>query len=353
MIEEAHSAIHALLEEAVRDRICPGAAWAVVFGGSREPVSGCMGRFTYEESSPLVDESTRWDLASLTKVIATTTVAMLLHEEGALDLDEPVRRVLPEFEGAGKDGVTFRDLLLHRSGLPPHRNFWEAAGQLTDEPESDAAILEARWEAVLREPLEAPNRARTAYSCVGFLVLQRALLALTAERYEDAWTWPFFRRIQPLGLELQFNPSDRTRCAPTEGGLQGVVHDENCRSLGGMTGNAGLFGTIGDVAGFVRALMQGVIVRHATLEAWSRRADDSSSRALGWDTKSPVGSSAGDRFGPRSFGHTGFTGTSVWIDPDVDRAAILLTNRVYPSRSQSTLELLRPRFCNMVATDLV
>lgn len=312
------------------DRVFPGAAYAVI---SREgEYRGYVGSFTYEDSTAICEDSL-FDLASLTKVLVTTTSALCQASDGALNLDQKVQELLPMFTGEGKEMVTIRHLLQHNSGLPPHRDFWKVPSA-------------SMWTAILDEPLEAQPGERTAYSCIGFLVLQQVIQALTGERYEEAWTWPFHRIASALEAELVFNPRERHRCVPTEGGLQGEVHDENARSLGGIAGNAGLFGTLDGVAKFAKLICFGEpeVIDHRLHDQWRKKqsvADPASTRALGWDTESP---SLGVQFGRESYGHTGFTGTSLFVDPHRKMAAVLLTNRVYPTRENTRLQALRPRF---------
>ncbi len=318
------SVLDRLLAQGIEEGVFPGAAYA--FGAVSGLEIGVAGSHTYSPDSRAITAESLFDLASLTKVIATTTSAMLLWKDGALHLDQPVQELVSEFTGEGKSAVTIRQLLTHESGLPAHRDFWKLP-------------VEDRWPAILAEPLESAPGAETRYSCVGFLVLQQVLLNLTGERYADAWAWPFFRVVDQLKLDLCFNPAaeQRERCVPTEGTLHGVVHDENARSLGGMVANAGLFGTIKAVA----ALTQWVSTAHE-LEWTSRQG--LGSRALGWDTNHRLQSSAGPSFSEQSFGHTGFTGTSLWIDPDHDLLAILLTNRVHPTRDNDRIRAFRLRF---------
>ncbi|MBL8060452.1 MAG: beta-lactamase family protein [Chthonomonas sp.] len=325
-----HPEIEELLREGIEARAFAGAAYAVI--SPTAEVRGYVGTMTYESNEPIQKESL-FDLASLTKVLVTTTSALCQASDGALNLNDRVQQLVPEFLGEGKDRVTIRHLLQHNSGLPPHRDFWKL-------PETQ------RWEAILNEPLEALPGQRTAYSCVGFLVLQQVIQSLTGEHYDDAWTWPFHRVASALGADVLFNPSKKERCVPTEGGLQGVVHDENSRSLGGMTGNAGLFGTLDGVTRFARLFCTGEpsVINHRLHDHWRMQqpaADPTSTRALGWDTRSP---SLGSLFGIESYGHTGFTGTSIFIDPKAQVAAVLLTNRIYPTRENARLQAIRPRF---------
>ena len=334
-----HPDLDALLEQGVANHAFPGAAYAVM---TRDvEYRGYVGSFTYEDPTPICKDSL-FDLASLTKVLATTTSALCQASDGAFHLDQRVQDVVPGFEGEGKEQVTIRHLLQHNSGLPPHRDFWKASDDV-------------RWRAILTEPLEVCPGERTAYSCVGFLVLQQVIQELTGERYEEAWTWPFHRIASALEAELVFNPREKHRCVPTEGGLQGEVHDENARSLGGIAGNAGLFGTLDAVAKFAKLICFGEpeVIDHRLHDQWRRKqpvADSASTRALGWDTESP---SLGVQFGRESYGHTGFTGTSLFVDPLREMATVLLTNRVYPTRENTRLQTLRPRFHDLACQILI
>lgn len=332
-----------MLREGIRERVFPGAAYAI-FNREHE-FSGYVGAHTYDSGSPPIHAESLFDLASLTKVLVTTSVALMQAMDGALRLDEAVQNLVPGFVGEGKHLVTIRNLLAHNSGLPAHRDFWKFDS-------------EERWRRILSEPLESPASVRTTYSCVGFLVLQQVLQALTGESYEDAWTWSFHRLCSAIDAELLFNPRDKSRCVPTEGGLQGEVHDENARSLGGMAGNAGLFGNLDGVTKLVKLVTFGEpsLLDERLFTKWRMRqrvSDPNSTRALGWDTKSATNSMSGSHFSRESFGHSGFTGTSIWIDPCAELGVVLLTNRVYPTRENLSLQLFRPRFHDLAYETLV
>jgi CubicO group peptidase (beta-lactamase class C family) len=337
------SLLQAFCERGVRQGVFPGAAFAA--GTADSEVSGFAGRHTYDPASPAVGPDTIWDLASVSKAVATTSIAMILVSEGALALDAPVAQYVPAF---GKSEITVRNLLRHDSGLIPHRRYDELGPDPAD-----------AWRHVLSEERVYPTGTEAQYSCVGFLALFQVLTSAMGcggppedpERGE-AFAAFFDRRIAtPLGMtEACFNPSCPGRCAPTEvvngRAIQGVVHDENARFLGGVSGNAGLFGPLRDVVRFARALLRNGdgVIPDRLLEEWTRRQEGKSTRGLGWDTKSEEGSSAGSRFGPRSYGHLGFTGTSLWIDPDAGLYAVLLTNRVHPTRDNLRHHVFRPRF---------
>jgi CubicO group peptidase (beta-lactamase class C family) len=300
-----------------------------------------------------VRPDTVYDLASLTKVVATTTAAMILVDEGRLDLDKRVRDFLPRFAGGAKDRVTVRQLLTHSSGL----DWW---APLYKEVKGRAAYVE-RIEAM---DLVYEPGTKSLYSDLGLILLGESLERVAGERLDA-----FARRriFEPLGMRATlFRPGPELlpRIAPTENDpwrgrvLRGDVHDENAFALGGVAPHAGLFGTAGDLARFAQMLLNGGVFEHrrivsrATLEAFTRRAGvPDSSRALGWETQSE-NSSAGALLSERSFGHTGFTGTSLWVDPERELFVILLTNRVHPTRDNQAIRRIRPAMGDAVVRAL-
>ena len=337
----------AVLRQGIEQRGFPGAAFAVVRENS---LAAChaLGNLTYEPGSPQVAVETIFDLASLTKAVATATMAMLLYERGQLDLDAPLAGVLPEFMGhePSRAEVTLRMLLNHSSGLPAYLRLFETT-----------ATREALLATALRAPLEAEPGTRAAYSDIGFILLGEALARLADEPLER-----FCRReiFGPLAMaETLFCPPAELRPAipPTQDDrsfrrriIQGEVNDENASVLGGVAGHAGLFAPAGDLACFAHCLLSGgrPILRAETIEYFTRRSGPpGSSWALGWDTPSPP-SQSGRHFSPRSFGHLGYTGTSLWIDPERQLAVVLLTNRTWPDRGSQKIKELRPRFHDAV-----
>jgi len=349
--------IEELLKDGIRRRVFPCAAYA--FGTGGVIFSGSVGKLTYEETSHRASIHSLFDLASVTKVVGTTSAAMILWQRGLLDLDEPVVNHLDMVDPR----ITPRHLLTHSSGLISHRRYDELF-----------TVPLAAWQGILREKPQAEPGTRFEYSCVGFLMLYQLIVKIIMrENYDPEDTEHqarvynafLFREIfKPLRMDnVVFNPTyPRTqRCVPTEipigsaDPICGEVHDENCRFLGGIAGNAGLFGNVEDMARFCSIILlggAGVFAREALLE-WTRVQNPAlSTRALGWDTRSLEGSSAGTRFSPRSFGHTGFTGTSLWIDPDKAIYAVLLTNRVHPRRENEQLTAFRPQFYDLVASIL-
>jgi len=326
------------LQAAVERGAFPGAVVAV---GRRDTVLflHAFGRLDYEGGAP-VTVRTVWDLASLTKVVGLTTAAMMLVDEGNLDVDAPVTRYVPEF-AAGGDSVTVRHLLTHSSGLPAWKPFFQGVRSRRQ-----------MFSLVNAEPLEAPPGARMAYSDLGAMLLTEIVERVSGQRLDRFLQARLFR---PLGMrQTRFRPprSWLERIAPTEVDttwrhrlVRGEVHDENAASMGGVSGHAGMFSTAPDLVRFAQFLLRegreggergdGRLIKAATIAEFTRvQQPDFSSRALGWDTPSE-NSSAGTRLSARAFGHTGFTGTSIWIDPERDLFIILLTNRVYPTRENN------------------
>ena len=312
------------IDEVVRRGISAGGfPGAAVIVGRRGAIVWERGYGTLDwRSGVAVDaERTIYDVASLTKIVATTAAAMVLVDRGKLGLDDRVARYLPAFSGGGKDAITIRDLLMHRSGLPAGRNLSIAAG-----PESARRV-------VLATGLVNPPGSRTQYSDLGPDVLGFVIERITREPLDR-----FVRRTVygPLGMRsTMFRPAPalRARIAPTTGpAARGEVHDGNARALGGVAGHAGLFATAGDLAVFAQLMLDGGVAGGTRLFADSiARAFTRPGpgwRALGWET-CPGGGSCGQYLSPRAFGHTGFTGTSMWIDPERDLFVIVLTNWVH------------------------
>jgi CubicO group peptidase (beta-lactamase class C family) len=344
-------AAFSVLPDAIEGRAFPAASVAVTHRGRIVALKG-FGRFTYDANSPATTVSTLFDLASVTKVAATTAMAMLLYERGLLDLDVPLAAILPEFltdkdHDPRRAEVTLRMLLAHSSGLPAYERLF-----LTSE--SREKLLHSAF----TMPLSAYPGAHAAYSDIGFILLGTAL-----ERIADESLDRFSRRevFAPMGMtNTTFNPPKELagEIAPTADdrtfrhrNIQGEVQDENASMLGGTAGHAGLFSTASDMAKFAHAMISGgrPILRPETLSLFTRRetAPHGTSRALGWDTPSSP-SQSGKYFGPRSFGHLGFTGTSLWIDPDRQLSITLLTNRTWPDCSDQQIKLVRPRFHDAV-----
>jgi CubicO group peptidase (beta-lactamase class C family) len=317
------------------------------------------GRLTYDPDAPVASEETVFDLASLTKPIATTTSLMLLASEGKLSVDDPVAKFLPAFADREKDGVTLRHLLTHSAGLKPWRAFHDLVRQkerktgqyLLGTSEARELILDR----VLRSALVHEPGEAAVYGDLDFMALGAVVEAVSGERLDA-----FFRtRIaEPLGLRDSFfvplalptpesrpeglAAAEKRRVAATEECrwrdkiLWGEVHDPNAWAMGGIAGHAGLFATADDVMRFAKVMLDAWHGRSAFLpqeiaRQFFARQDlpAGSDWALGWDTPVPGHSSAGQYFKQPSIGHLGFTGTSLWIDLEAECAVVLLTNRVH------------------------
>jgi serine-type D-Ala-D-Ala carboxypeptidase len=330
-----------VLDRAIADSAFPGAISVV---GTRDGAltSYAVGRIDWAADAAPPDERTLWDLASLTKVIGMTTAMMQLVEQDRVDLDAPVVRYLPAFAGAGKERVTIRHLLTHSSGLPAWRPLYK-----------EAATADTALAIVFATPLDTVPGARMVYSDLGAILLGKIVERVSGEPL-DAYV---ARHVTgPLGMtSTMYRPdaSLRQRVAPTEFDpwrqrhVRGEVHDENAYMLGGVAGHAGLFSTAADLTRFARMLLGGGILdsvrilRPATIAQFTVvQHPGLSHRALGWET--PTGqNSAGHRMSARAFGHTGFTGTSLWIDPERGVFVLLLSNRVNPSRQNTRIGLVR------------
>jgi CubicO group peptidase (beta-lactamase class C family) len=338
-VSSPFSGVGAILTEAIAARAFPAATIEV--GASARPLwREAFGTLTYDAGSLPTRDDTIFDLASLTKVMSTVPLAMRQVERGTIDLDDRVMRHLPSWQGADRDSVTLRDLLSHSSGLPAHMPFYLTLHG-----------REAIEQAICASPLEYVPRTRSIYSDLGFMLLGFILADLAPLEVQ----FDTLRGQMHNPEDLQFHPPDlwKPRTAPTRLSewrhrlLVGEVDDDNAWALGGAAGHAGLFGTAAGVGAFARHIMQVLDGRVGAFQAetvrrFVARRDGvaGSSRALGWDTMLPT-SSCGTRMSARAFGHTGFTGTSLWIDPEQDVYIVLLTNRVYPDASSNAIQEVR------------
>lgn len=347
------TAAAALARQAIEQHVFPACAWGILWpreDGRLEQFTAAAGRFTDEPDSPPVNPETIFDLASLTKVLATTAAAMLLFERGALHLEEPLATRLPMFVGSDprRGRITLRMLLDHSSGLPGYVRLFERAKN-----------REALLDACLQEPLTADPGARAEYSDIGFILLGYWIEMATDEALDQFCAREIFA---PLGMKSTcFRPAAgiRSLIPPTEDDatlrhrvIQGEVNDENAYVMGGVAGHAGLFANVRDVLRLASSLlMQGrtdqgrQLFAAKTIELFAQRSREpaDTSRALGWDTPS-VPSSSGTLFSTQSIGHLGFTGTSLWIDRAARVAVVLLTNRTWPDRSNQAIRAFRPQF---------
>jgi serine-type D-Ala-D-Ala carboxypeptidase len=340
--DERFGSAFEVLSRAIAARVFPGCALAVTSQG-RLVAHKALGSFTYDPPSPLVTSGAIFDLASVTKVVATTAMAMVLYERGILDLEAPVSAIVPEFasDEPRRREVTFRMLLTHSSGLPAYEKLFLRART----PEELLA-------AALCMQLTARPGTRAEYSDIGFIILGLALEKLSDETLDVFCQREIFG---PLAMaHTTFNPAASVRATipPTADDrtfrhrvIQGEVQDENASVVGGVAGHAGLFATAEDVARFAHAMLNGghPILRSDTVALFTRRerAPTGTTRALGWDTPATP-SQSGKHFGPRSYGHLGYTGTSLWIDPDRSLSITLLTNRTWPDCQNQSIKRVRP-----------
>ena len=347
-----------ILEDSIAARAFPGCAFGVL-AGEDVVLQGALGRFTYEENAPAVAAETVYDVASLTKVVATTAAAMLLVQRGQLELETPLGELLPGFVVGRPPGdlartVTLQHLLAHNSGLPGYVEFFRTAT-------TPAALLRA----CLELPLQAAPGTRAEYSDPGFILLGKALDVLIRA---DLASWTRREVFQPLGMAATgFCPSPAMRPAipPTEEDLtfrhrriQGEVEDENAWVLNGVAGHAGLFSNVPDLLRFSGAILRSAkpasseenpsLFDPAILERFAeQQPPDGNSCALGWDTPSQP-SSTGKHFARHSIGHLAYSGCSLWIDLDAAVAVVLLTNRTWPDRQNQRVREVRPLFHDAV-----
>lgn len=340
-----------IVQRAVDEHAFPAAV--VEVGTARNVLwHQAFGRLDADLDSPHTQLDAIFDLASLTKVIATTSLVMQLVERGTLALDQPIRERLSDWRGTDREHVALRSLLTHSSGLTAWLPFYR-----------DHTGRQEFQHAICSLPLEYAPDTQSIYSDLGFILLGFIV--------EDAAGKPFGAQAEGLlktitPAPLLFNPpvSLRASIAPTENDpwrgrrLVGEVHDENCWALGGVAGHAGLFGTAHAVGDFARAIMGGLtgadprVASAQTIRFFVTRAGPSTgSRALGWDTMLPT-SSCGTKMSSSAFGHTGFTGTTLWIDPERDLYVVFLTNRVNPTRENTAIQQIRPALHDAILTAL-
>jgi serine-type D-Ala-D-Ala carboxypeptidase len=346
-----------VLQQAVLERAFPCATAAVTHRGKLVALKA-FGQFTYDGDAPRAEVGTFFDLASLSKVMATTTMAALLYQSGLLDLEMPVAAVVPEFASTDygiadpqRGEISFRMLLAHSSGLPAHLLLYESAST------RDELVRMA-----CQAPLSAEPGMRAEYSDLGFIILGEALTRLADEDIDSFCQREVFG---PLGMaRTGFNPlpEQEPSIPPTVNDvtfrkriIQGEVNDENASVMGGVAGHAGLFAPAEDVAGFAQVMLSGggPILRPEIIALFTRRevSPPETSRTLGWDTPSAP-SQAGQYFSTGSFGHLGYTGTSLWIDPERQISITLLTNRTWPDNKNKAIQQVRPRFHDAVMENL-
>ncbi|HET9099674.1 MAG TPA: serine hydrolase domain-containing protein [Acidobacteriaceae bacterium] len=351
-----------VLTQSIQQRAFPGAAFGVLHPDEPFAIES-LGGLTYQPESPRVQTDTIFDMASVSKAMATTSMAMLLWERGQLDLDEPLVRRVPEFRALNseaespttlRDQVTPRMLLAHCSGLPAYAPLYKTC----------STALEL-FQACLRMPLDAAPGTQAVYSDIGFILLGHLLEQVGGERLDTFCQRELFA---PLGMNstMYCPPAQLSASIPPTADkenfrgrvLQGEVHDGNCWRLGGVSGHAGLFSNVPDTLRLADCLLHGGrnILRPETILKFTTRqhTPPSSSWALGWDTPTAP-SSSGTRFSAHSVGHLGYTGTSLWIDFEKQVAIVLLTNRTYPGDEAAlhqSMKRIRPRFHDAIMREL-
>jgi CubicO group peptidase (beta-lactamase class C family) len=373
-----HHVIQAALQSAVDDGVFPGAQLAVRHRGELVYVV-TAGRISSEPPGLPVRATTIYDLASLTKPLVTVTSVLLLIQRAKVALGDPVQEVLAELHGAPIGQATVRDLLTHRSGLPGWRPFYkqlDARDMISGLPGGDQPAKQHVLEMIRDEPLIYVRGERSLYSDLGFMLLGFLVERLSGMAL-DLWCEEAI--VRPLQADpMMFRPTagraqsdvvrppvDVSRIAPSEQDewrnrlLRGEVHDENAAAMGGVAGHAGLFGTAESVLAVSGAWLRGYYGRESILEGelvrqftTRQESADRSSWGLGWDTPSAP-SSSGSSFSERSFGHLGYTGTSLWIDPLCELEVVLLSNRVHPSRRNEKIKLFRPHIHDLVYREFV
>lgn len=349
-----------LIENGVAAKGFPGAVLAVGYQGKVVAMKA-FGKMDYSPDAAPVTVDAIWDMASCSKVISTTTIAAMMVEQNYLQLDLPVRAYIPEFGTPNpsdpKNSVTVRQLMTHSSGLPAYEKYF-----LTSK---DRAEIMAK---IYATPLAYAPGAKSIYSDFGIILLGEIIQRIAGYPLDNVARTNVF---SVLGMhDTMYNPpaSLLSRIPPTEDDqefrkrvVRGEVHDENAWVMGGVSGHAGVFSSAPDLAIFAQMMLNGGIyaqkrlLKRSTIEMITQRQNDapSSTRALGWDTPSPDGhSSAGHFLSTHAFGHTGFTGTSIWIDPDKELFIILLTNRVHPTREKNAMIALRPQVADSVVEAL-
>jgi beta-N-acetylhexosaminidase len=346
-------AVDSLINASIADSAFPDAVLLIQIEG-KVIHEKAFGYYTYDPSSGKVSVNTMYDLASLTKVIATTTATMLCYDRGLFKLDDKIAKYFPQFGVNGKENVTIRNLLVHDSGLRPDIPSYRAFDSVKNK---EQGVMNE----IFNDSLVYPTGTKMVYSDLNFILMGKIIEKVTGTSLDKFCERNIFK---PLGMNsTMFNPPNSLvyRIAPTEYDnywryrqIRGTVHDETSQLLGGVAGHAGLFSTAGDLAKLLQMLLNKGIyksrryIKASTVEMFIKRESDLSSRALGWDTKSSRYSSAGHLFSDSSYGHTGFTGTSVWTDPTRNLFVIFLTNRVYPTRKNLKILSMRPELHDAV-----
>ncbi|MCW5798919.1 MAG: serine hydrolase [Nitrospira sp.] len=368
--------IQSALQAAVDDGTFPGAVLAVRLRGALV-FEGAVGLLSRQGAEEAVTIHTCYDLASLTKVLATTTALALLMQRGFVKLDDRIDEILHELRDSATGAATVRQLLTHSSGLPGWRPFYERVAAIEAMQPGFMGSPAAR-EAILgylaKEELVYERGSRSLYSDLGFMLLGFAVERVSGEALDQFCSGQLYGPLgaRPLAYArcgpisaLSIHHDAGCLIAPTEDDpwrkriLCGEVHDENAYALGGVAGHAGLFGTARAILAVSQAWMDGRRKKRGLLDpeivrtfTSNRQGVPNSSWALGWDTPS-VRSSAGTRFSPESFGHLGYTGTSLWIDPVKELEVVLLSNRVHPTRRNEQIRIFRPHIHDVICREFL
>ncbi|MBU0473429.1 MAG: serine hydrolase [Bacteroidetes bacterium] len=333
------------INTAIENSIFPG---ATILVGNENSIlyEKAYGHFTYDSNSPKVENNSIFDLASVTKAFGTNFCVMKLVDEGKLDINMPVSFYLPEFAASGKENVKVIDLLIHESGLQPYYT--------PNKDEAKAHILDT----IKALNLNYETGSKMVYSCLNFVSTMMLVESIANEPMYKFYAENF---TIPLKMErTMFTPNDEYKklCVPATPDLQGVVHDPLARALKGLSGNAGLFSTTEDLSKLCQLLLnKGVFndkryLSEEVVSKFTKRYSDKSTRAIGFDTRSDDSTaSSGKYFSNGTFGHLGYTGTSIWIDPVRKIYAIFLTNRVYPD-DEASIRNTRPKVYDAVILSL-
>jgi len=361
---DATDSISRILREGLQTRVFPGAVLFVRHQGLIR-VHQPIGQISSLPDSHPVQTDTIYDLASLTKPLVTVSSLLLLVHAGRLELSQTLATFLEETKGAPLGQISLRALLSHQSGLPAWHPFYQsfppvfpAESEFRQHRNQDVLAM------ILKEPIDQSSLKRSVYSDLGYMLLGFVIERMTSQSLAEFSQKQIFKPLE--AAPLAFGMHDRQgnaleKCAPTEKDpwrgrfLQGEVHDENAAALGGIAGHAGLFGTAQAVGQVTKAWLDGYsgkpsIFRQDLVRKFVQ-ALPGTSWGLGWDTPSPP-SSSGQWFSPESFGHLGFTGTSIWIDPVRELEIIFLSNRVHPTRDNQAIKAFRPRLHDAIIQDL-
>ena len=356
--------ITGMLREGIRRRVFPGAVLFVRHKGQIR-FHQAIGLTSSQPDSPPVQVNTIYDLASLTKPLATASSILLLVQGGRVSLTQTLSTLLEETKGAPLGQTPLKALLSHQSGLPAWRPFYESfSPTFSSEPAFRQKRIQAVLDMILEEPIDQSSPSTSTYSDLGYMMLGFVVERVTGQSLADFSRERIFNPVEanPLAFGMHDIKEDvLDKIAPSEEDpwrgrlLHGEVHDENAAALGGAAGHAGLFGTAQAVGQITKAWLDSYLGRPSIFEQELVRqfvkAQPGTSWGLGWDTPS-LPSSSGQWFSSESFGHLGFTGTSIWIDPSRELEVIFLSNRVHPTRDNQAIKAFRPQLHDAIIQGL-